>query len=132
MESESQFTGQILSAFSPPPLMLSPFLHLQFMWRESPLRLFKIFHDGFSGKHDQVFVVLGVLMIYSFFFPLINLFIYVFWLCWVFIAARRLSLVVASGGYSMLRCVGFSLRWLLCCRARALGARASGVVAHGL
>ena len=23
-----------------------------------------------------------------------------FWLCWVFVAARRLSLVVASGGYS--------------------------------
>ena len=32
----------------------------------------------------------------------INLFIY-FWLCWVFVAARGLSLVVASGGYSLLR-----------------------------
>ena len=39
-------------------------------------------------------------------------FIY-FWLCWVFLAARRLSLVVASGGYSSLRCTGFSLWWLL-------------------
>ena len=39
-------------------------------------------------------------------------FIY-FWLCWVFVAARRLSLFVARGGYSWLRCVGFSLRWLL-------------------
>ena len=42
----------------------------------------------------------------------INLFIY-FWLHWVFIAACRFSLFVASGGYSLLQCVGFSLRWLL-------------------
>ena len=42
---------------------------------------------------------------------LIYLFIY-FWLCWVFVAARGLSLVAASGGYSSLRCVRFSLRWL--------------------
>ena len=32
---------------------------------------------------------------------------------WVFVAARGLSLVVASGGYSSLQCMGFSLRWLL-------------------
>ena len=44
--------------------------------------------------------------------PFINLFIY-FWLRWVFVAACRLSLVEASGGYSSLRCMGFSLRWLL-------------------
>ena len=35
------------------------------------------------------------------------------WLCWVFVAARGLSLVAASGGYSSLRCTGFSLQWLL-------------------
>ena len=46
----------------------------------------------------------------------INLLIY-FWLRWVFVAARRLSLVVASGGYSSLRCAGFSLRWLLLLRS---------------
>ena len=39
-------------------------------------------------------------------------FIY-FWLCWVFVAALRLSLGVASGSYSSLQCTGFSLRWLL-------------------
>ena len=33
------------------------------------------------------------------------LFIY-FWLRWVFVAARRLSLVALSGGYSFLRCTG--------------------------
>ena len=46
---------------------------------------------------------------------LINLFIYLFyfWLCWVFIAARGLSLVVVSRNYSLLQCAGFSLWWLL-------------------
>ena len=45
----------------------------------------------------------------------INLFILFisFWLRWVFIAACRLSLVVASGGYSSLWCTGSSLQWLL-------------------
>ena len=47
-----------------------------------------------------------------FFLNLFILFIY-FWLCWVSVAMRRLSLVAASGGYSLLQCVGFSLRWLL-------------------
>ena len=35
------------------------------------------------------------------------LFIYLFWLRWVFIATRRLSLTVASRGY-LLQCAGFS------------------------
>ena len=47
----------------------------------------------------------------SFFFKLI-LFIY-FWLRWVFVAVRGLSLVAVSRGCSSLRCTGFSLRWLL-------------------
>ena len=42
----------------------------------------------------------------------INSFIY-FWLHWVSVAAHRLSQVAASRGYSLLRCVGFSLQWLL-------------------
>ena len=45
-----------------------------------------------------------------------------FWLCWVFIAAHRLSLVVASGDYSSLRCEGFPLWWLLLLQSRASGA----------
>ena len=36
-----------------------------------------------------------------------------FWLLRVFVAARRLSLVAASGGYSSLRCAGFLLRWFV-------------------
>ena len=39
-----------------------------------------------------------------------------FLLRWVFIAARRLSLVVVSRGYSLLWCAGCSLRWLLLLR----------------
>ena len=43
-------------------------------------------------------------------------FIY-FWLCWVFIAARRLSLVGVSRGYSSLQCAGLALWWLLFLRS---------------
>ena len=46
--------------------------------------------------------------LFSFFLKRFN-FIY-FWLLWVFVARRGLSLVAASGGYSSLRCTGFSLR----------------------
>ena len=64
------------------------------------------------------------------------LFIY-FWLHWVFIAARGLSLVAVRGGYSSLQCRGFSLRWLLLLRSTgsrhvgfsSCGSRASVVVA---
>ena len=55
----------------------------------------------------------------------IYLFIY-FWLCWVFVAARGLSLVAASGGYSSLQCAGFSLRWLLL--LQSTGSRHTGSV----
>ena len=46
------------------------------------------------------------------FLTFIYLFIY-FWLRWVFVAVRRLSLVAVSRGYSCLWCAGFSLQWLL-------------------
>ena len=49
-----------------------------------------------------------------------------FWLHWVFVAARGLFLVAASGAYCSLWCSGS------CCRARALGTWASVVVVHGL
>ena len=42
------------------------------------------------------------------------LFIYFcFLLRWVFIALHGFSLIGASGGYSLLRCMNFSLQWLL-------------------
>ena len=45
-------------------------------------------------------------------------FFFFLWLRWVFVAVHRLSLVVASGGYSSLQCAGFSLRWLLVAQHR--------------
>ena len=62
-------------------------------------------------------------VVHSTFFS-INLFIYLFLAGWVFVAARGLSLVAASGGYSSLRCGLLISMASLCCRARTLGARA--------
>ena len=59
------------------------------------------------------------------------LFIY-FWLPWVFIAAGGLSLVAVSRGYSLLRCAGFSLQWLLLLWSTGSRRVSSVVVAHGL
>ena len=56
----------------------------------------------------------------------------IFWLRWVFIAARRLSLVAASGGYSLLWCAVFSLWWLLLLWSTSSKRGGSVVVAHGL
>ena len=61
---------------------------------------------------------------------LINLFIY-FWLCWVFVSVRGLSLVAASGGHSSLRCVGLSLLRPLLLRSTGSRRAGSAVVAHG-
>ena len=68
------------------------------------------------------FCFLNLLFIYLF------LYIY-FWLCWVFVSVRGLSLVAASGGYSSLRCVGFSLQWLLL--LRSTGSRRTGFSSCG-
>ena len=54
---------------------------------------------------------------------------FLFWLHWVFVATRRLSLVVASGGCSSLRCAGFSLCWLLL--LRSMGSRCTGFSSCG-
>ena len=59
-------------------------------------------------------------------FFLIYLFIY-FWLCWVFVSVRGLSLVAASRGHSSSRCAGLSLSWPLLLRSR--GSRCAGSVA---
>ena len=57
------------------------------------------------------------------FFNLFILFSY-FWLRWVFVAVRGLSLVATSRGYSLLRCMGFSLWWFLL--LRSTGSRCTG------
>ena len=61
---------------------------------------------------------------------LINLFIN-FWLCWVFISVRGLSLVAASGVHSSSRCVGLSLSRPLLLRSTGSRCAGSVVVAHG-
>ena len=71
----------------------------------------------------------------SFFFFLviifkIYLFIY-FWLCWVFVSVRGLSLVAASGGHSSSWCTGLSLSWPLLLRSTGSRRTGSVVVAHG-
>ena len=59
-----------------------------------------------------------------------KLFIY-FWLCWVFVSVRGLSLVVASGIHSSSRCMGLSLSWSLLLRSTGSRHTGSVVVAHG-
>ena len=67
---------------------------------------------------------------YSFFFFLIfYLFIY-FWLCWVFVSVRGLSLVAASGGHSSSQCVGLSLSRPLLLRSTGSRRAGSVIVAH--
>ena len=65
-----------------------------------------------------------------FFFNFIYLFIY-FWLCWVFISVRGLSLVAASGVHSSLRCAGLSLSRPLLLGSTGSRRAGSVVVAHG-
>ena len=57
-------------------------------------------------------------------------FFFFFWPLWVSGAAPRLSLVVASGGYSSLQCTGFSLWWLLL--LQRMGSRCAGFSSCGL
>ena len=57
-------------------------------------------------------------------------FIY-FWLCWVFVSVRGLSLVAASGGHSSSRCAGLSLSRPLLLQSTGSRHAGSVVVAHG-
>ena len=60
------------------------------------------------------------------------LFIYLlFWLCWVFVVVRGLSLVAVSRGLLFIAVRGLLIAEAsLCCRAQALGMQASIVVAR--
>ena len=91
-----------------------------------------LFHCGcswfmcLSGKMQ----LLNSIQAFFFFLFLKNLFIY-FWLCWVFVSVRGLSLVAASGGHSSSRCAGLSLSRPLLLRSTGSGHAGSVVVAHG-
>ena len=92
------------SSFHPSPLGLLFFPSFHFLKK---LLLYLI-------EHFHFFLMIAFIYL---------LFIY-FWLCWVFVDVLRLSLVVASGGYSSLWCTGFSMRWLLL--LRSTGSRSVG------
>ena len=59
------------------------------------------------------------------------IFLIYFWLCWVFVSVRGLSLVVASGGHSSSRCTGLSLSRPLLLRSTGFRRACSVIVAHG-
>ena len=54
-----------------------------------------------------------------------------FWLCWVFVSVRGLSLVAASGGHSSSRCAGLSLSRPLLLQSTGSRRAGSVIVAHG-
>ena len=74
------------------------------------------------------FTLLGTLFFFNFYY----LFIIYFWLCWVFVSVRGLSLVAESGGHSSLRCAGLSLSRPLLLQSTGSRRTGSVAVAHGL
>ena len=77
------------------------------------------------------FKVSGFFFNSDFFNLFITYLLIIFWLCWVFVSVRGLSLVAASGGHSSSRCAGLSLLWPLSLRSTGSRRAGSVVVAHG-
>ena len=70
----------------------------------------------------------------EFFYSLFSFLIYLFinfWLCWVFVCVRGLSLVAASRGHSSSRCAGLSPSRPLPLRGTGSRRAGSAIVAHG-
>ena len=67
----------------------------------------------------------------SFIFAFFFFFFFNLWLCRVFVSARGLSLVAASGGHSSSRCTGLSLSRPLLLRSTSSRRAGSAIVAHG-
>ena len=69
---------------------------------------------------------------FFFFFKFLKIYLFIyFWLCWVFVSIRGLSLVVASGGHSSSRSEGLSLSRPLLLRSTGSRRAGSAAVAHG-
>ena len=127
-----------------PPLKERNVYCLLRMWPPYSLLFFSrkpytaVFIVGFIYHFGPLFFLCQVeFRLYSFIYLFI---LFIFWLCWVFVAVCRLSLVAANGAYSSLWHVGFSLQCLLllwstgsrCTGFSSCGAWASVVVADGL
>ena len=83
-----------------------------------------------EGSFFSTFSPSFIFVDFFFFNLFIYLFIY-FWLCWVFVSMRGLSLVAGSGGHSSSRCAGLSLSRPLLLRSTGSKRAGSVVVAHG-
>ena len=83
-----------------------------------------VFGDQLLSRYMILFFFLKEFLYFHY------LFIY-FWLCWVFVSVRGLSLVAASGGHSSSRCAGLSLSPPLLLRSTGSRRAGSVVVAHG-
>ena len=80
--------------------------------------------------HIVACVRISFLFFFFFFLNFFYLFIY-FWLCWVFVSVRGLSLLAASGGHSSSRCTGLSLSLPLLLQSTGSTRAGSAIVAHG-
>ena len=68
-----------------------------------------------------------------FFFSYLSIYLSIYlWLRWVFVAVHRLFSSCGEGGYSSLRCVDFSLQWLLLLWSTGSRRAGSVIVACGL
>ena len=100
---------------------------LMWSWLLGMKTVFILFSEVFWEKKNVLVNLLYYFQLFLLLLLLLNfiyLFIYLFRLRWVFVAVCRLSLVEASWGYSLLRRMGFSLRWLLV--LRSTGSRHAG------
>ena len=94
-------------------------------WSDSSLCHSQHLSQCMTPRGCSVNLVNGFIYIF-----LINLFIY-FWLHWVFVSVRGLSLVAASGDHSSSRCTGLSLSRPLLLRSTGSRRAGSAGVAHG-
>ena len=77
------------------------------------LVVYNVMHYDFN-LHFSAEIEKFLYVFWPFRYYFLNLFnLFSFCLHWAFVAARRLSLVVVSGGHSSLWRTGFSLQWLL-------------------
>ena len=70
-------------------------------------------------------IIISIIQIFTYLFIFLIFNLFYFWLHWVFIAARGLSLVAASGGFSSLWCADSRHAGFSSCGSRALEHRLS-------